>query len=84
MILDRDTDALTAAITSVRVVLESPGVMLLWGLIITALVAFSLWAWGAGLLVVGPVLGFASWHAYRAALAPYAPDPEAGVVSQNA
>jgi uncharacterized membrane protein len=31
MILDRDTDALTAGITSIRVVLENPGVMLLWG-----------------------------------------------------
>ena len=34
-----------------------------------ALVALSLFAWGAGLLVVGPVLGHASWHAYRAAVA---------------
>ncbi|KAB2899537.1 MAG: DUF2189 domain-containing protein [Burkholderiaceae bacterium] len=73
MILDRDTDALTAGITSMRVVLENPGVMLLWGLLITVLVVFSLWAWGAGLLVVGPVLGYASWHAYRAALAPLPP-----------
>ena len=68
MILDRDTDALTAAITSMRVVAENPGVMLFWGLIITALVVCSLWAWGAGLLMVGPVLGFASWHAYRSAI----------------
>ena len=74
MILDRDTDALTAGITSMRVVVENPGVMLLWGLLITALVALSLFAWGAGLLVVGPVLGHASWHAYRAAVAaPTAP-----------
>lgn len=83
MILDRDADALTAAITSMRVVIENPGVMLLWGLLITVLVAFSLWVWGAGLLVAGPVLGYASWHAYRAAIAPLAPaDPPAtGVVS---
>ena len=72
MILDRDTDALTAGITSMRVVIENPGVMLFWGLIITALIGVSLWAWGAGLLVVGPVLGFASWHAYRSALEPLA------------
>jgi uncharacterized membrane protein len=25
--------------------------------------------WFAGLLIVGPVLGHASWHAYRAAVA---------------
>ncbi|WP_367065141.1 DUF2189 domain-containing protein [Oryzisolibacter sp. LB2S] len=77
MILDRDTDALTAGITSIRVVLENPGVMLLWGALITLLVALSLWAWGAGLIVVGPLLGHASWHAYRAAVARPAPAPQA-------
>ena len=68
MILDRDTDALTAGITSMRVVVENPGVMLLWGALITLIVAVSLWFWGVGLLLAGPVLGFASWHAYRAAV----------------
>lgn len=77
MILDRDTDALTAAITSMRVVLENPGVMIFWGVIISVLVAFSLWVWGAGLLVVGPVLGFASWHAYRSALQALPAEPQA-------
>ena len=69
MILDRDTDALTAGITSMRVVLENPAVMLLWGALITGTVAMSLWFWGVGLLLAGPVLGFASWHAYRASVA---------------
>jgi uncharacterized membrane protein len=69
MILDRDTDALTAGISSIRVVLENPGVMLLWGGLITLLVALAFLPWAAGLLVVGPVLGHASWHAYRAAVA---------------
>lgn len=73
MILDRDTDALTAGITSMRVVVENPMVMLLWGALITAIVGVSLWFWGVGLLLAGPVLGFASWHAYRAAVAPLEP-----------
>lgn len=68
MILDRDTDALTAGITSMRVVLENTLVMVLWGALITALVAASVWVWGAGLLLTGPVLGYASWHAYRASV----------------
>jgi uncharacterized membrane protein len=53
-----------------RVVVENPSVMLLWGALITLIVAVSLWFWGAGLLLAGPVLGFASWHAYRAAVIP--------------
>lgn len=73
MILDRDTDALTAGITSMRVVLENPAVMLLWGALITGTVALSLWFWGVGLLFAGPVLGFASWHAYRASVTPLPP-----------
>ena len=65
MILDRDTDALTAGITSFRVVLENTAVMLWWGALITAIVGISLWYWGVGLLLAGPVLGHASWHMYR-------------------
>ena len=69
MILDRPTDAITAGLTSLRLVLTQPGVMLFWGALITALVVLAMLPWFAGLLVVGPVVGHASWHAYRAAVA---------------
>jgi uncharacterized membrane protein len=68
MILDRDTDAITAAITSIRVVFANPGAMLLWGVLITALVTVALLPWGLGLILIGPLLGHASWHAYRGAV----------------
>ena len=68
MILDRQTDAITAALTSLRLVITQPGVMLLWGALITGLVVLAMLPWFAGLLVVGPVLGHATWHAYRAAV----------------
>jgi uncharacterized membrane protein len=42
--------------------------MLWWGALITALVTAALLPWFLGLLVVAPVLGHASWHAYRAAV----------------
>ena len=65
-ILDRDTDAITAAITSLQVVFSNVAVMALWGLLIVALVAGALLLpWGIGLVLVGPWLGDASWHAYR-------------------
>lgn len=69
MILHRRTDAISAGLTSMRLVLTQTGVMLLWGVMITGLVVLALLPWFAGLLVVGPVLGHASWHAYRAAVA---------------
>ncbi|MEO8546020.1 MAG: DUF2189 domain-containing protein [Burkholderiaceae bacterium] len=77
MILDRDTDAISAAITSAQVVFQNTGVMLLWGLLIALLVALALWPWGLGLVVVGPWLGHASWHAYRGSVRWQAePEPE--------
>jgi uncharacterized membrane protein len=68
MILDRDTDAVTAGIASIQAVTERTGVMLLWGaLIVALLLGAMLLPWAVGLLVVGPWLGHASWHAYRGA-----------------
>lgn len=69
MILDRDTDAVFAAITSLEVVFHNTFTMVAWGLCITALVAMALLTpWALGLVVVGPLLGHASWHAYRGAV----------------
>ena len=65
MILDRDTDAISAAITSLQVVFSNVLVMLLWGLLVSALVAVALVPYGVGLLLIGPWLGYASWHAYK-------------------
>lgn len=65
MILDRDTDAISAALTSMRVVFTHPGVLLLWGVLLSLLVVGALWPWGLGIILVGPWLGHASWHAYR-------------------
>ncbi len=69
MILDRPTDAISAGLTSIRLCLAQPGLMLLWGALITLLVLLAMLPWFAGLLVVAPVLGHASWHAYRATVA---------------
>jgi uncharacterized membrane protein len=66
MILDRDADAISAAITSVQVVLKNTGVMMLWGVLIVVLVGASvLLPFALGLTIAGPLLGHATWHAYR-------------------
>jgi uncharacterized membrane protein len=65
MILDRDTDAISASITSMQVFFANLPIMLLWGALITVLVGVALLPWGLGLLLIGPWLGHASWHAYR-------------------
>lgn len=65
MILDRDTDAISASLTSLQVVFGSLPVLLLWGALITLLVGLAMIPWGMGLLLIGPWLGHASWHSYR-------------------
>lgn len=73
MILERRTDAITAGLTSIRLVLSRPAVLLSWAAIITVLVVLSMLPGFAGLLVVGPILGHASWHAYRATVEAHKP-----------
>lgn len=68
MILDRSVDAVSAGLTSLRLCLTQPWVMLIWGALITLLVVLAMLPGFLGLLVVGPVLGHASWHAYRGAV----------------
>lgn len=65
MILDRRVDAISAGLTSIRACLQNPAVMLWWGALITLLVGLAMLPLFLGLLVVGPVLGHATWHAYR-------------------
>ncbi len=74
MILDRDTDAITAGITSLRVFFDRTLVAVFWGALITLMVGLAMLPWAAGLLLVGPWLGFASWHAYRGSVAVIAVD----------
>jgi uncharacterized membrane protein len=66
MILDRDTDAITAGLASIEVVVTRKGPMVLWAALIVLLVLGALVVpWQLGLLFVGPWLGHATWHAYR-------------------
>lgn len=68
MLLHRETDAITAGLTSMRLVLTQTGVMFVWGALLTVLVVLAMLPWFAGLIIVGPVVGHASWHAYRHAV----------------
>jgi uncharacterized membrane protein len=70
MILDRDTDAISAGIASLHAVADRTAVMVGWGaLIVALLLAALLLPWQLGVLLVGPWLGCASWHAYRGCFA---------------
>jgi uncharacterized membrane protein len=66
MLLDRRVDAFTAMGTSMAMVWNNLPVMVVWGAIVLALFAGSLALGLAGLVVAYPLLGHATWHAYRA------------------
>jgi uncharacterized membrane protein len=65
MMLDRGTDAITGALTSVNAVINNKGVMLLWAAMIVGLVLIGFATAYVGLAVVLPLIGHATWHAYR-------------------
>ncbi len=66
MMLDRGTDTVVAAITSVRALIENTGPLLLWAALIVLIVGLGFATLFVGLIVAVPVIGHATWHAYRA------------------
>lgn len=65
LLLDRQVSLLDAVVTSWRVVLANPVPMAVWAGLIMGLAVLGLASLMIGLLLVVPLLGFASWHAYR-------------------
>lgn len=68
MLLDREVDYVTAMLTSIGLVRESPLVMITWGALIGAALFLAMLPGFLGLFVVLPVAGHATWHLYRAAV----------------
>jgi uncharacterized membrane protein len=68
LLLDRDVGAAGAVLTSIRVVLDNPVTMAMWGLIVALLLLAGSLPIFLGLTVVMPVLGHATWHLYRKAV----------------
>ena len=69
MMLDRGNDAVSAAILSVQVLAKNPGTMAVWAALIVVLTGIGLATAFIGLVVTMPVIGHATWHAYRECVA---------------
>jgi uncharacterized membrane protein len=65
LMLHRRQDAVTAVIASFLAGARNPVAMLLWGLLIVALALFGFATAFVGLIVTMPLVGLATWHAYR-------------------
>ncbi|WP_332671409.1 DUF2189 domain-containing protein [Aromatoleum sp.] len=64
ILMDRDIDVVTAMATSMRAVTANPGAMTVWAALVVALIAIG-FATLAGMIVLLPLVGHASWHAYK-------------------
>jgi uncharacterized membrane protein len=70
ILLDRDIGAYDAIYTSAKAVIANPVTMAIWGLIVAALLVIGSIPLFAGLAVVIPILGHATWHLYRKVVEP--------------
>lgn len=70
MLMERRTDVFTAVATSIKAVVHYPGPMIVWAWIIAVVIATSLLTLGLGLVIAFPLIGHASWRAYRALVPP--------------
>ncbi|UHD17214.1 DUF2189 domain-containing protein [Thiocapsa bogorovii] len=65
LIIDRHVDSPTAVRTSIRVTLADLPAMILWAALIVILVAIGFATFLVGMVAIFPLLGHATWHAYR-------------------
>ncbi len=65
MLIDREVDVVTAIYTSLVAVRKNIRPLMLWGLLIVMFVGLGLMTFFIGLALFMPLVGYASWHAYR-------------------
>lgn len=65
MLMNERTDAFTAIAAGLKSFKSSPGVMILWAWLIGIIVLGGFASMFAGLAIAFPLLGHATWHAYR-------------------
>jgi uncharacterized membrane protein len=65
LLVDREVSTQQAILTSVASVGHNPGTMLLWAMTIFIFTGLSLITFMLGFIIFYPILGHASWHAYR-------------------
>lgn len=68
MIAAKNTDSITAVVTSFNAVLRNKLAMCVWALLIVTAVGFGLLTGFIGFAISLPLIGHATWHAYQATI----------------
>jgi len=71
LMADRKTDAVTAALASLIAVVRNPLPMSLWAFCIVVMTLVGFATYYIGLIIAMPIIGHATWHAYRDLVEPY-------------
>ena len=69
LIIDRHASAADAIRASLQVTRTNLPAMLLWAALIVAITAIGFLTFLVGMVIVAPLLGYATWHAYRDVIA---------------
>lgn len=65
LLRDKNIGAIQAMILSFQIVMENKKVMTAWALTIGVMLLIGIATLGLGMLIVMPLLGYASWHAFN-------------------
>jgi uncharacterized membrane protein len=83
LLLDRDVGVPTAVVTSLRAVYRNRKALSLWAMIIAVLISIGIATLFLGLVLTLPLVGYATWHAYRDLVEPDLGDQATGTLSSG-
>lgn len=65
LMLDRNQDAITSMLGSIGTLFRNPGALIIWAIMLVGLTVIGFMTFHLGLVFVMPMIGHATWHAYR-------------------
>ncbi|MDX1352627.1 MAG: DUF2189 domain-containing protein [Thiomicrorhabdus sp.] len=65
LLIDEKVGVISAMVLSFQVVMENKLTMAVWALVIAAFIVLGLVSLGLAMIIVMPLLGYASWHAFN-------------------
>lgn len=70
LMLDRNQDAITSMLASVGCLGRNPATLMVWATMIVAITILGFLTFHIGLVIAMPLIGHATWHAYRDLIEP--------------
>lgn len=65
LMLDRNQDAISSMLASIAALARNPAAMIVWAFLLVSLTLVGFLSFHLGLVILMPIIGHATWHAYR-------------------